>query len=258
MEQTRIYSALRGVRGRQPVDPGALEQLLVRFSRLVAEQRWIKEIDINPFLVSSERMLALDARIVLHDPSMREEQLPRLAIRPYPAHYVTQWKLKSGAPVIVRPIRPEDEPLMVKFHQTLSERSVYYRYFTPLRVEQRIAHERLARLCFIDYDREMALIVEGKNDRADEARILAVGRLSKLHGLNEAEFAIVVGDQWQNQGLGTQLLKMLVRAGRDEGLARISATILPDNREMQHVSRKAGFEVQHILGDNECRAELVL
>src|SRR4030095_8000891 len=119
-----------------------------------------KEIDINPLLVSSERMLALDARIVLHDPTAREEQLPSLAIRPYPTQYVTRWKLKNGTSVTIRPIRPEDEPLMVKFHQTLSERSVYYRYFTPLRVEQRIAHERLTRICFNDYDREIALVVE--------------------------------------------------------------------------------------------------
>src|SRR6185503_15897865 len=184
MEQTRIYTALQGVRGREPVDLAALEKLLVRFSRLVAEQRWIKEIDINPLLVSSERILALDARTILHDPATREEQLPKLAIRPYPTQYVTRWNLKNGTSVTIRPIRPEDEPLMVKFHQTLSERSVYYRYFTPLRVEQRVAHERLARLCFIDYEREMALVVEHKNPKTDAREILGVGRLSKLHRAN--------------------------------------------------------------------------
>jgi acetyltransferase len=147
---------------------------------------------------------------------------------------------------------------MVKFHQTLSERSVYYRYFTPLRVEQRIAHERLARLCFIDFDREMALVVEHTDAKTDERQILGVGRLSKLHGANEAEFAIVVSDQWQNQGLGTQLLKMLVQVGRDERLARITASILPDNRGMQQVCRKVGFEVRHIASEGQCQAEIVL
>src|SRR4030095_1834007 len=149
-----------------------------------------KEIDINPLLVSSERMLALDARIVLHDPTAREEQLPSLAIRPYPTQYVTRWKLKNGTAVTIRPIRPEDEPLLVKFHQTLSERSVYYRYFTPLRLEKRVAHERLARICFIDYDREMALVVERDCKKTRQHEIVGVGRLSKSHDANEAEFAL--------------------------------------------------------------------
>jgi acetyltransferase len=84
MEQTRIFEALEGVRGRKPVDTEALERLLVRFSQLVVEQRWIKEIDINPLLASPAQIIALDARIVLHDPDMDEEDLPRTAIRPYP------------------------------------------------------------------------------------------------------------------------------------------------------------------------------
>jgi acetyltransferase len=258
MEQTRIYTALKGVRGRKPVDLAALEQLLVRFSQLVAEQRWLKEIDINPLLVSSEQMLALDARMVLHAHVLSEADLPRLAIRPYPAQYVTKWKLKDRSQVLIRPVRPEDEPLMVQFHQILSERSVYYRYFTPLRLDQRIAHERLARLCFIDYDREMALVVTRKDEKIGRHDILGVGRLSKLHGANEAEFALTVGDQWQNQGLGTELLKLLIQVGRDEHLERITATILPDNREMQHMCRKLGFEIHREPGDTECRAELVL
>jgi len=258
MERTRIHTALKGVRGRKPVDLPALESLLVNFSQLVVEQRWVKEVDINPLLVSSERMLALDARIVLHDPTMREEQLPRLAIRPYPSQYVMRWKLKDGRPVTIRPIRPEDETLMVEFHQTLSERSVYYRYFTPLRLEQRVAHERLARLCFIDYDREMALVVERDGESAGEPEIIGIGRLSKLHGTNGAEFAIVVSDQWQGHGLGTRLLKTLVQVGRDEKLDRITATILPDNREMQHVARKAGFNLANEPHAGECRACLDL
>ena len=129
MEQTRIYSALKGVRGREPVDLAGLEQLMVRFSKLVVEQRWVKEIDINPLLVSSERLVALDARVVLHESDLSEEQLPKLAIRPYPTQYVWSWKTKAGEEVEIRPIRSEDEPPMVQFHETLSERSVYLRYF---------------------------------------------------------------------------------------------------------------------------------
>jgi acetyltransferase len=258
MERTKIFNALQGVRGRKPVDLAALELLLVRFSQLVAGQPWIAEIDINPLLASSERLLALDARVVLYPHGTNEAQLPRPAIRPYPARYVTPWKLRDGAPATIRPIRPEDEPLMVKFHQTLSDRSVYLRYFAPLKLDQRIAHERLSRICFIDYDREMVLVVERRDPRTREAEILGVGRLSKLHGRNEAEFALTVRDQWQGHGLGTQLLKLLVQVGRDEKLGRITATVLADNHEMQHVACKVGFKVEHRPGGNEYQAELML
>src|ERR1700684_4642670 len=108
MEQTRIFTALKGVRGRKPVDMAELEQLLVRFSQLVLEQPWISEIDINPLLASPERMLALDARVVLYGQEVTADQLPRLAIRPYPIQYVRPWTLKNGTPVVIRPIRPED------------------------------------------------------------------------------------------------------------------------------------------------------
>jgi len=258
MEQTRIHTALKGVRGRDSVDLDALALLLVRFSQLVAEQPWISEIDINPLLVSPKQMLALDARIVLHPPGTREDRLPRLAIRPYPTRYALPWKLKDRSAATIRPIRPEDEPLMVKFHHTLSERSVYLRYFGPLKLDQRVTHERLSRICFIDYDREMVLVVERRDPKTHEAEILGVGRLSKLHGANEAEFALTVSDLWQGHGLGTQLLKLLVQVGSDEKLERITATMLADNHEMQHMARKAGFKVEHTPAGNEYHARMVL
>src|SRR5262249_34493551 len=160
-------------------DLAALEQLLVRFSRLVVEQRWIREIDINPLLASPEGLLALDARVTLYGKGVEENQLPRLVIRPYPAHYSSRWTLRDGTTVTIRPTRPEDEPLMVKFHDTLSPESVYLRYFQALKLSQRVAHERLARLCFIDYDREMALVAERRDPRSGEPEVVAVGRLIK-------------------------------------------------------------------------------
>jgi acetyltransferase len=243
MEQTHIWEALKGVRGRKAVDIAALEQLMVRFSQLVVEQRWIKEIDINPLHASPERLTALDARIVLHEPDVTEEQLPKLAIRPYPIQYVTPWTMKDGTQVSIRPIRPEDEPLAVQFHKTLSEESVYFRYFHLMKLSQRIAHERLMRLCFIDYDREMALVVEHKNPETGSHEILAFARLSKMHGFDEAEFAMLVSDPYQCRGLGTQLLQRLVQIGRDENIKRITAEILPDNLPMQKVCQKVGFRL---------------
>ena len=258
METTRIYHALKGVRGRKPVDLAALEKIMVGFSQLVAEQPWIKEIDINPMFASADDLVALDARVILHDAKTAEDKLPRLAIRPYPTQYVSPWKLKDGTAITIRPIRPEDEPLLVKFHETLSEESVYHRYFNQIKLDQRIAHERLTRICFNDYDREIALVAERKNPKGGAVEIVGVGRLSKARGRNEAEFSLLINDQWQRHGLGTELLKRLVHIGRDEKLARITAIVLADNYGMQHVSKKVGFKLEHDSSKRDFKAEYIL
>jgi acetyltransferase len=256
MEGTKIYTALKGVRGRASVNLAALEELLVRFSQLLVEQKWIAEIDINPLLASPEGLLALDARVVVQGPEVTEEKLPAAAIRAYPTQYVSRWKLKDGTLTTIRPIRPEDEPLMVKFHETLSEETVYQRYFSSLKLTDRIAHERLTRICFNDYDREIALVVERKGSKADDREILGVGRLSKLHGGNEGEFALIVSDRWQRQGLGTELLKRLVEVGRAEKLSRLSAVIMANNHSMQRVAKKAGFRTGQDLTTQDYVAEM--
>jgi acetyltransferase len=258
IEQTKIYTALKGVRGREPVDLAELEQLLVRFSRLVIEQPRIKEIDINPLLASPDRFLALDARVVLHPESVPDDKLPKPAIRPYPTQYATDWRLNDGEPVRIRPIRPEDEPLMVQFHKTLSEQSVRSRYFHPMKLDARTAHDRLIRVTFNDFDRELALVVEHRKPDGDRPEILAVGRLSKTPGLNEAEFALIVSDEYQHLGIGTKLLEMLVQIGRIEKLGRISAQILNDNIEMQKTAEKAGFKLSHNIEEGTYIAEMEL
>jgi acetyltransferase len=245
MEQTRIWTALKGVRGRKAADLAALERLMVRFRQLVIEQRRIREIDINPLLISSDGMIALDARVVLHSSSVSEDQLPKLAIRPYPSQYSYKWTMKDDTPVVIRPIRPEDEPLMVNFHHTLSERSVYMRYFHMLSLSRRIEHDRLTRICFIDYDREMALVVEHTDPATSEKQILGVGRLSKVHELRGAEVAIVISDQFQRKGLGTELLNRLLQISRDEKLDYVAAEILRENPEMQRMVEKVGFTLEH-------------
>ena len=241
MEQTRIFTALRGIRGRKPVDMVALEHLLVRFSQLVLEQQWISEIDINPLLASPDHLLALDARIVLHGPAVTFDQLPKPAIRPYPLQYVESWTMRDGNQVTIRPIRPEDEPLMVKFHETLSDRSVYLRYFCTLSLSRRVAHERLLRICFGDYDREIVLVAE-RTAGAGERQIIAVGRLNKLRAKNEAEIAVLVSDQYQKLGLGMELIRRVIQIARDENLNRVSAEMLPDNIAMQVIIKHLGFQ----------------
>lgn len=243
MEQTRIFSALKGVRGRKAVNLPALEQILVRFSQLVLELPWIKEIDINPLLATPEQLLALDARIVVHEKSVRPDELPRPSIRPYPSQYVHQWQFKDGTTVTIRPIRPEDEPLMVQFHTTLSERSVYLRYFCSLSLSTRVEHERLARICFASYDRGFALVAERKNPESGQPEVLGVGRFSAITSL-EAEAAVLVSDQWQGRGLGTELLASVMHVARAEKFKKLSGEILRDNLATQAIFKKVGFKLQ--------------
>ena len=138
---------------------------------------------------------------------------------------------------------------MVKFHETLSEESVYMRYFHMMNLTQRTAHERLTRICFIDYDREMALVAEHTDPETKEREIMGVSRLSSRGAVpDEAEFSVLVSDRFQRLGLGTLLVGRLLEIGRAEGLERITAEILFDNRPMQRISKKLGF---HLRRDTE-------
>ncbi|HEX4039455.1 MAG TPA: bifunctional acetate--CoA ligase family protein/GNAT family N-acetyltransferase [Acidobacteriaceae bacterium] len=240
MEKTKIFTALKGVRGRKPVDLDALEALVVRFSELVVEQRWIKEIDINPLLASPDGLIALDARVVLHEPGTTEDQLPRPAIRPYPVQYAAPATARSGASLLIRPIRPEDEPLIVAFHDRLSERTVVQRYFKALDLNARTAHERLTRICFIDYDRELALVAETAN-AAGIPVIAGVSRMIHEDEGRSARLAVVVADDFQGQGIGEALMRRALDAARAEGFRTVLIHFLPENSRMQKLSRKLGF-----------------
>ena len=265
MEQTNILKALRGVRARKAVDLPALETLLVRFSELVVEQPRLREVDINPVLASPEQLLALDARMVLFAGDVQDSQLPRPAIRPYPSEYITRLQMSdaraasgpttskdasalkdctaanAAAEVTIRPIRPEDEPLMVAFHQTLSDSSVYLRYFQVQKLDSRIAHENLIRRCCVDYDREIALVVDQTNAQTGAHQILAVGRLIKLLGREEAELGVLVSDLHQGSGLGRELVARLIQIARAEKIHSIVAHILSENAPMLALARRFHF-----------------
>ncbi len=243
MERTKILTALKGVRGRKPVDLAALERLIVRFSYLITEQSWVKEIDINPLLASPDGLLALDARVVLHPADLAAP--PRPAIRPYPTQYVQPWKFPDGLDVLIRPIRPEDEPMIARFHERLSERSVYLRYFHLIDLDRRVSHDRLIRTCFNDYDRDIALVAEHRSKETGEHEILAVGRMRKINAA-DAELAVLITDEYQGRGLGTELSRRIIEIARAEKLERVIAEILPENIHMQRVCRELGFRMdQH-------------
>ncbi len=240
MENTRILQALKGVRGRKPVDLEKLEELLVRFSELVIENPRIADIEINPLLASEEGFIALDARVILHPPSIQDAELPKPAIRPYPGQYVSSWQTHDGTHFLLRPIRPDDEPLMVDFHQHLSEASVYMRFFLPLKLDFRVSHERLFTKCFIDYDREIGLVAE-YTDEQGARHIAGIARLIRKHSDNSAEVAFLVADRFQNRGLGTHLLARTIEIARKEGISRLEGATLSDNFNMKDMFVKAGF-----------------
>jgi len=258
MESTRIYTALKGVRGRKPVNIAELEQILVRFSQLIAEQPLIKELDINPLLASSDQLLALDARVVVHE---KTDKVQRLAIRPYPNQYVSHWTAKDGSSITFRPIRPEDEPAIVEFHKTLSDRSVYLRYLTPMLLSERAAHRRLSRICHGDYDRETTLVAEqcvaGENGKG-MTRILAAGRLTKMHGSDSARFSVLVSDLSQGMGLGKEMLRKLIGVSKAEGLDHIETLMLVDNQPMRHICQELGFRFTPTKDENILQVEIDL
>jgi acetyltransferase len=152
--------------------------------------------------------------------------------------------MKDGEKISIRPIRPDDEPLMVNFHKTLSEKSVYLRYFHMENLSARVAHERLVRKCFIDYREEMALVVDRTVLPTGQHEILAVGRLSKMPSGERAEIAVLVSDRYQRQGLGAELVRCLIKVARDEKLHEIIANILPENLGMRALASRFNFKIR--------------
>ncbi len=233
MEKTKIYEALHGFRGQKPVDLEALEAILVAFSNMISSLTWIKECDINPLLAGEEGLIGLDARVLLHD-----KEPSKLAIRPYPTEYIVDKKLKNGLMAHIRPIRAEDEPAVEAFHKELSEHSVRQRYFAFKSLEERIAHERLVRICSNDFDHQIALIAE------DQGKVMGIGRLTKVGNGKTCDLKMMIGDAYHGQGLGTTLLQELIDIAQNEGVQQVHATVLSENSGMLHILKKLGFTLQ--------------
>ena len=167
------------------------------------------------------------------------------------------WTMKNGHRVEIRPICSDDEDRMIKFHKGLSERSVYMRYFASLSLAARTSHTRLARICFADPVRETVLVALVLDQTSGEQNILAVGRLNKLSDPTKAEVALLVADEFQGSGLGSELLRQLVQAAKDQCITRIEAEMLRDNIAIQRVLRKSGFRLR-LIDPRSVRATLNL
>jgi len=235
-----------------------LEDALVRFSQLVTEQPGIRDFEVDPLLISGEDLVAVGTCCALHDSHISEDELPRPAIRPYPLQYVSSWTMKNGQNVTIRPIRAEDEPLMVKFHERLSDETIYLRYFQKVKLRTRISHQRLSRVCFLDYDREIALLAELRDPKTGECRIIAIATLVKLPSRNDGEVAVLISDDYHRQGLGKELIRRLVGYARDEGLRGVVAETMIENTGMRAVFQKLGFRLSNFEEEELVSATLML
>jgi len=253
LQRTRTYRILsQGFRNKPPVNLRLLEETLVRISNLIINFPEIKEIDINPLVISDGTAIALDARIILDEEAMqnRTGEYSHLVISPYPTKYIQPWRCKDGKSVLLRPIRPEDEPLERELIAGLSKESSRFRFFYIIK---EITHEMLSRFCSIDYDREMAIVVEYTSNK--KRRNVGVGRLIIEPGMETGEFAIVVADDFQGNGLGLKLLDSLIGIARDKGLGSIYGIVLNDNSKMISLAKKLGFTIGR-LSDEESRVTL--
>jgi len=244
MEETRIYKILRsGFRHKPPADASKLEEILVRFSNMITDFPEIKEVDINPLIVSGSEVYAVDVRIILDLDKAKKEPEPysNLVIMPYPAKYVVPYRLMDGREVLLRPIRPEDEPIEAELIKNLSEESKRFRFFYIIKD---ITHDMLVRFCNIDYDREMAIIAE-YTDPSGKKRNVGVGRLIMDPSRRRGEFAVVVADDFQGKGLGTKLIDMLIQIAYERGLDSLYGVAMPENTRMIELCKKLGFDVRY-------------
>jgi acetyltransferase len=232
--RTRVSRMLRGYRDRPPADLEAIAATMVKLSQLLVDIREVTELDINPLLADANGVLALDARIVVK----RERRHPRLAIRPYPSALEHEIATRAGRRFQVRPIRPEDEPLIIDMLSRSNMEDIRLRFFAPMK---EASHAFVARLTQIDYDREMALVAtEGSEPHAP---ILGVARIVADPDNENAEYAVMVRSDLKGQGLGYQLMTDILDYARGRGIKRVFGDVLRENRTMLVMAEELGFKI---------------
>lgn len=241
IENTRIYPLLQGYRSVSAVSLEQLAFTLVKFSYLLMDFPEIVEVDINPFIANENGGIVVDAHIVLEaqETQRRRHDYHHLVISPYPVKYTKHVKLKDGSDAVLRPIRPEDEPLVERMFQYLSKESLYYRFFGYV---PQVTHEFLARYTQNDYDREIAIVAE--IDDENERKMIGVVRIIADAWMDSAEYAILIADPWQRQGLGYLLTDAILDIARDRGIRKIYASVLATNKGMMHLFEKRGFTIK--------------
>jgi len=239
IRRTRVSRLLGEFRKRPSADLTAVEQVLLRVSEMVCELPWIAELDINPLLVDEHGALAADARIVIAARAPTADRYGHMAIHPYPSHLVSQWQLPNGMDVTIRPIRPEDAQMTQAFVRGLSAETKYFRYMDAV---QELSPAMLARLTQIDYDREMALLMVAEMDGKEVE--MGVARYAVDSTLVNADFALVVDDRWQHQGIGHKLMNVLMDVARAKGVKVFEGEVLKTNLKMLHLVEGLGFHIE--------------
>jgi acetyltransferase len=241
MEETRIFRTMDSPRrGVTAPDIGELEELLTVLSNIVVDFPEIAEIDINPLVIADGKACAVDARVIIDKSVLAgNPKRPHLVITPYPTRYVTPWRLSDGTEVLLRPIRPEDEPMIGELLETVSEETLRGRFFVS---HINITHEMLVRFVNIDYDREVAIVAE--LTRGKKKRIIGVGRLMGEADRRRGEFAVIVHDEFQTRGLGFKLTDTIIGIAQEKGLRQISGYIDSNNRRMLRVVAELGFAAE--------------
>jgi acetyltransferase len=253
IEETKVSSILSGIRGKQPVDMMQLERIIVSFTNLIVDFPEIEEMEVNPLAISQGHAIALDAKVVIASNCLDHfPAYPHLIIAPYPTRYITLYLLSNGQQVLLRPIRPEDEPLEYEMLATLSPETIRGRFFQSIK---NIDHAELTRFCNIDYEREMALVAELR--QGSKRRIIGVSRIIIESDMRSGEFAVLIHDDYQNKGLGYKLVDMLIGVAQEKRLQRMYGVVLSDNYRMLSICRKSGFRIEPMV-EGLTNVELVL
>lgn len=240
LESLKIYPLLKGYRGKKPVSMEKLIEVLIRLSYLAADFPEISELDVNPLLAFENGAVAVDARIIIDDKISAKPAKPysHLALHPYPEEYIKRITLRDGTDVLLRPIKPEDEPMWFELLASCSKESIYsrFRYFFQWQ-----SHDVATRYCYIDYDREIAIVAEIKDK--EKRKLIGVGRLIADPDKESVEYAILISDKYQNKDLGGILTDYCFEIAGNWGMKEIVAQTTTDNTRMISVFRKRGFEI---------------
>ncbi|MCF8142338.1 MAG: bifunctional acetate--CoA ligase family protein/GNAT family N-acetyltransferase [Deltaproteobacteria bacterium] len=237
MEKTLCYQVLKGFRNREAANMPLLEEILIRLSQLLTDLPEVWELDINPLILRGKEAVAVDARVVVTPTAVKAPS--HLVISPYPEQYESDAVTRDGRPYGIRPIKPEDASLLIQLFSTLSRKSVYYRFLSPLKA---LPPQMVSLFTQIDYDRDMALVAVEHRD--GEERLLGVARLMVEPGGERGEFAVVIGDSWQGLGIGARLMEDLLAIGKERGMEEIWGLVLPENKTMLNLAQKLGFSIR--------------
>ncbi|HEY6585758.1 MAG TPA: bifunctional acetate--CoA ligase family protein/GNAT family N-acetyltransferase [Candidatus Methanoperedens sp.] len=242
LEETKVYQLLKGYRNLPPANINLLEEIIVRFSQMLVDFPQLKEFEINPLFINENEAFALDARAVIDKERLYAKSHEHLVISPYPEKYRSLWKLRDGRTVILRPIKPEDEPLWLEMFHNFSQESIHFRLFQT--IIEPIAHEFSARYCNIDYDRELAIVAEIED--GGKRKMLGVVRLNIDPAENAGEISFIVADPWQGQGLGSKMVDYMIEICRDKQLDKVSAVMLSDNYRAIKLFQEMGFTIESL------------